>query len=426
MAHLRERKEAGCSLGAAGLLAVDPGGRHEPQQEDSEPTVAADTALLEPFYLGMVRVALVLGWVSAMVVAAGTVLPHLHHRHMFHGPILALAVAAAAGNSVLALLPWRRWLGTRRAAGVLTAWAAAVVAVVTGLVYAGGGWASDFYLLYFLVIPFLAATEPLRRQLVLYASVLAGYLVAVLAVPGPSRVGLVAVRLTVLASACAVGTFLAQAVHRTTAARARAEEAARMERLLATEAHHRIKNNLQLVADLLILEADRTHPDPSAVVEETLSRIQSVAAVHQSLAQRPAGQVALRPVIERIAGLVGDRLGRVVRMDGDDVTLNGRAATWTALVANELVVNALRHGEGEVNVTVTLQPGPAGAFAQLAVEDWGQGPAGAAPGLGLSLVRRLVEEGLTGVITSGMDGARYRVEIRFPIVEEEPHAGAHR
>src|SRR5438309_730743 len=360
MAHLRERRKAGCSQGAAGLVTVDPGGRREPQQEDSNSTVAADTALLEPFYLGMVRVALALGWVSAIVVAAGTVLPHLHHRHMFHGPILALAVAAAAGNSVLALLPWRRWLGTRRAAGVLTAWASAVVAVVTGLVYAGGGWASDFYLLYFLVIPFLAATEPVRRQLVLYAFVLAGYLAAVLAVPGPPPAGLVVVRLSVLASACAVGAFLAQAVHRTTAARARAEEAARMERLLATEAHHRIKNNLQLVADLLILEADRAHPDPSAVVEETLSRIQSVAAVHQSLAQRSAGQVALRPVIERIAGLVGDRLGRVVRVGGDDVTLNGRAATWTALVANELVVNALRHGEGEVTVTVTLELGPDG------------------------------------------------------------------
>ncbi|MDQ1493300.1 MAG: two-component system, sensor histidine kinase PdtaS [Actinomycetota bacterium] len=405
-------------------MTVDPGGLREPQQEDSNSTLAADTALLEPFYLGMVRVALVLGWVSAIVVAAGTVLPHLHHRHMFHGPILALAVAAAAGNSVLALLPWRRWLGTRRAAGVLTAWASAVVAVVTGLVYAGGGWASDFYLLYFLVIPFLAATEPVRRQRVLYAFILAGYLAAVLAVPGPSPAGLVVVRLSVLAAACAVGAFLARAVHRTTAARARAEETARMERLLATEAHHRIKNNLQLVADLLILEADRAHADPSAVVEETLSRIQSVAAVHQSLAQRSAGRVALRPVIERIAGLVGERLGRVVRVAGDDVTLNGRAATWTALVANELVVNALRHGEGEVTVTLAL--GPAGDHAELAVEDGGPGPTGANPGLGLSLVRRLVEEGLTGVMTSGMDGGRYRVEIQFPIAEEETYAGAHR
>ena len=406
-------------------MTGNPDDRLESQQDVATPTVPVDLALLEPFYLGMVRMALVLGWVSALVVAAGTDLPHLHHGHMFHGPILALAVAAAVGNSVLALVPWARWLGTRRAAGALTVWAAAVVAVVTGLVYAGGGWTSDFYLLYFLVIPFVAATEPLRRQVVLYLLVIVGYLVAMSAVPGRPPAGLVTVRLTVLASACAVGTFLARAVHRTTAARAQAEGAARLERLLATEAHHRIKNNLQLVADLLVLEADRPHRDPAAVVDETLSRIQSVAAVHQSLAQRSAGRVALRPVLEQIAALVGDRLGRRVAVTGDDVTLDGRAATWTALVANELVVNALRHGEGQV--TVRIDHGPSDQGAALVVADAGPGPAGAAPGLGLSLVTRLVEEGLGGTMTSGQVNGRYRVEVRFPIAdEEEIRASAHR
>jgi two-component sensor histidine kinase len=424
MTRLRERKKAGRSPGAAGLVTGNPDGRLEPQQDVSISNLAQGAALLEPFYLGMVRMALVLGWVSALVVAAGTALPHLHHGHMFHGPILAIAVAAAAGNSVLALVPWRRWLGTRRAAGALTVWAAAVVAVVTGLVYAGGGWTSDFYLLYFLVIPFVAATEPLRRQVALYVFVLSGYLAAISAVPGRAPAGVVLVRLTVLVSACAVGTFLARAVHRTTADQARAEAAARLERLLATEAHHRIKNNLQLVADLLVLEADRPGRDAAALVDETLSRIQSVAAVHQSLAQRPAGRVALGPVLDRIAGLVGDRLGRRVAVTGDEVTLDGRAATWTALVANELVVNALRHGEGEV--TVSLSKADGGRQAILVVADDGPGPAGAAPGLGLSLVTRLVE-GLSGTVTGRHVEGRYGVEIRFPVgAEEAGHASAHR
>src|SRR5690348_1171891 len=111
MARLHERKNAGRSPGAAGVVTGNPDD-HRESQDDSDLTVANDAALLEPFYLGMVRVALTLGWVSAVVVAAGTLLPHLHHGHMLHGPILVLAVAAAAGNSVLALMPWRRWLGT--------------------------------------------------------------------------------------------------------------------------------------------------------------------------------------------------------------------------------------------------------------------------------------------------------------------------
>ena len=407
-------------------MTVDPGGRREPQQDDYlHSTLPGGARVLEPFHLGMVRVALALGFVSAAVVAAGTVLPHLHHGHMFHGPILLLALAAAAGNGVLALLPWRRWVGTARAARLLTAWATAVVVVVAGLVYAGGGWTSDYYLLYFLVIPFVAVTEPVARQLLLYALVLVGYLAAVVAVPGDPLAGTIAVRVGVLGAACAVGTFLARALHRSAVGRVRAEEAVRMERLLTTEAHHRIKNNLQLVADLLILEADRGRDNPAMVVEETLSRIQSVAAVHQSLAQRSAGRVALRPVIERIAGLVGDRLGRRVHVDGGDVTLSGPAATWTALVANELVVNALRHGRGDV--TISLDARACGEEAELVVEDGGSGPAGAVPGLGLALVGRLVEDGLRGTVASRIQDGRYRVEVRFPVREEvAERAGAHR
>ncbi len=426
MAHLRKREQAGRSGGATGLVTVNPGGRREPQQDDYlGSTVAAGAGVLEPFHLGMVRMALALGFVSAAVVAAGTMLPHLHHGRMFHGPILFLALAAAAGNAVLTLLPWRRWVGTARAARLLTAWAAAVVLMVAGLVYAGGGWTSDYYLLYFLVIPFVAAIETVPRQIVLYALVLGGYLVAVLGVPGDPLAGVIVVRLGVIAAACAVGTLLARALHRTTVGRVRAEEAARMERLLTTEAHHRIKNNLQLVADLLILEADRAPDEPSVVVEETLSRIQSVAAVHQSLAQRPAGRVALRPVIERIAGLVGDRLGRRVEVHGDDVTLSGPAATWTALVANELVVNALRHGRGDV--TISLAARADGEEAELVVEDGGPGPASAAPGLGLALVGRIVEDGLRGTVARRVQDGRYRVEVRFPVTKEvADRAGAHR
>jgi two-component sensor histidine kinase len=419
-----ERKEAGRPERATGLVTVDPGGRREPQG-DSVPNIAAGNDFLEPFYLGMVRVALVLGWLSAVVVVAGIAFPHLHPGDMRHGPLVVIAVAAAVGNGALSVLPWTRWLGTGRAADVLTAWAAAVVLVVSALVHAAGGWTSDYYLLYFLVIPFVAATETRARQRVLYGLIVGGYLVAVLAVPAQPLLGTVVVRLVVLAAACAVGSFLAEVVHRTTEARARAEETARTERLLATEAHHRIKNNLQLIADLLILEADRERSDSRAVVAETLSRIQSLAAVHQSLAQRSAGRVGLRPVIERIAGLVGDRLGRAVRVAGDDVTLSGRAATWTALVANELIVNALRHGAGDVIVEVRAEPDETEAV--LVVEDGGVGPGAAPPGLGLALVLRIVHDGLAGTVATHVSDRRYRVEVRFPIVEEvDAYAGAHR
>ena len=61
------------------------------------------------------------------------------------------------------------------------------------------------------------------------------------------------------------------------------------------------------------------------------------------------------------------------------------------------------------------------------LEDAGSGPGKATPGLGLSLVARLVEEGLGGTVTSGQLGGRYRVEVRFPVEEREGvRAGADR
>lgn len=378
-----------------------------------EDMIATESDLMAPLHLVMVRVALTLGWVSAAVVLVGALSPSWHAAAVDHMLILALVSTAASVNGALGLMPWRRWVGTPRAGQVLALWAAAVVVLVSVFVHLGGRWADDYFLLYFLAVPFVAATEPLARQVVLYVMALVGYLVAVITAPGPHSGTALVIRLVVLAGACGLGGVLAQAITESTRARAKAEASARLERLLALEAHHRIKNNLQLIADLLSMEAGKADSQLGPVVDETLSRIQSVAAVHQSLAVAGEGKVALRPVVERIVALLADRLGgpRQVRVVGDAGTeLPGRRATWTALVVNELVTNALRHGEGAVTVALHDR----GEAAALAVSDEGAGPGDARPGLGLALVGRLVQEGLGGMITSRAAPGRWEVLVSFP------------
>lgn len=390
-----------------------------------DPMIATEADLLAPLRLVMVRVALTLGWVSAAVVLVGALSPSWHAAPVDHVLILTLVATAAAVNGAVGLMPWRRWVGTPRAGQVLAVWAAAVVGLVSVFVHLGGRWADDYYLLYFLVIPFVAATEPLARQGVLYAMALASYPAAVLSSPGPhSRTGLV-IRLVVLAGACGLGGVLAQAISQSTRARAKAEASARLERLLALEAHHRIKNNLQLIADLLSMEAGKAGSQLVPVVDETLSRIQSVAAVHQALADSGEGKIALRPVVDRIVALLADRLGgdRQVRVVGDAAAeLPGRRAIWAALVVNELVTNALRHGQG----TVTVALHDRGEAAVLAVSDEGAGPGDAGPGLGLALVGRLVEEGLggTSAARAGPGGWEFLVSLPGGGGEGDPWEGA--
>lgn len=390
-------------------------------------TLAPDAAPLQTFRLRMVRLAILLGWASVAVVFAGLVLPHPPLRPTFSQAIWILAGAAAAANGALALLPWERLVGRRPGEAVLTAWGTALVLLVAALTFLEGGWTSDSYLLYFLVLPFVATTEGRRRQVALYALALGGYVLAVsLADSRPPPGGLV-VRLGVLVGACGVATVLAQIVTETALSRARAEHEARMERLLADEAHHRIKNNLQLVADLLTMEAGKAGSQLGVVVDETLSRIQSVAAVHQSLAHHAVGRIDLRPVIERIVTLLADRLGggRAVKVRGDDTELEGERATWTALVVNELVTNALRHGQGAVTVEFARNRG----LLELYVTDEGPGPQSAEHGLGFALIHRLVEDGMGGQVNTDVTGTGggWRVQVSVPLNGEEmPRARADR
>lgn len=362
--------------------------------------------------LRVVRVAIALGWVSVAVVVAATLLADGDPPMASEPAVWALAAAAAIGNTLLARLPWRRLVGRPLGERLLGAWALCLVALVAGLTVAGGGWRSEFYLLAFLVVPFVALTEPRRQQVGLYALLLVTYLAAVLPDAPPA---VVAARLGVLAGASVLAAVVAETLEGLARARAKADSEARVERLLADEAHHRIKNNLQLVGDLLELEASKADGSLGTVVEETLSRIGSVAAVHSALARRGEGRVTLRPVIERVVALLAGRLGsgRSVRVEADDTELAGDRATWTALVVNELVTNALRHGRGAVTVRIARTPDG----LRLTVADEGPGPGDAADGLGTALVQRLVEEGMYGRVDRACGAAGFEVAVSLPFEE---------
>jgi two-component sensor histidine kinase len=384
-------------------------------------TVARPPGPLNAIRLRVVRVAIALGWISVGVVIAGSLLPPPSAPQP---AVWALVSSAAAANLVLARLPWARLVPHRIGEAILTTWAAALVLLVATLTYAGGGWTSEFWLLYFLVIPFIAITEPRRQQAALGALVLVVYLAAVVLAPVPVPPSGLAVRLGVLSGAFVMAGVIAQILIDNALSRAEAESEARIERVLADEAHHRIKNNLQLVADLLTLEAGKAGSELDLVVDTTVSRIQSVAAVHQSLARRGEGRVTLLPVIERIVSLLAERLaeGRCVRVRGDDVELPSDQATWTALVVGELVTNALRHGRGTVDVTVVGNDGR----LELDIADQGNGPDGDGQGLGSALVHRLVEEGMRGTIQTRRSAGGWEVHIVIPLSEEMADARAHR
>jgi two-component sensor histidine kinase len=210
-------------------------------------------------------------------------------------------------------------------------------------------------------------------------------------------------RLGLVAAAVAVALLLTRAIRRESAAHRTAAERAELERTLAREANHRIKNDLQTAADLLLL----ARPDGAdgAPFDETASRIRSIATVHRLLTEsedRVDGGALLRSIT---AGAPV-----AVTVDAAPLRLDAAMAQKLGIVANELVTNAFRHGAPPI--VVRLDAGPR---ARLRVDDAGCGT-DRPSGFGLALVKRMVEQGLDGQFELGeLPGGGTRAEVVFPV-----------
>jgi two-component sensor histidine kinase len=189
-----------------------------------------------------------------------------------------------------------------------------------------------------------------------------------------------------------------------------------MRGVLAQEIHHRVKNNLQTVASLLRLQARAEGViDPQKALEDSVSRILAIAAVHELLTERRDDDVDLADLLGRlratlVQGVQGVADGRAVDEQLEPLTLAGDRATALALVFSELLGNALEHGGGRVQVDLHRRNGD----VVLAISDDGPGIGEEVhDGTGLSIVRALVRDELRGTLEL-TGGSGTRAEVRFP------------
>jgi two-component sensor histidine kinase/putative methionine-R-sulfoxide reductase with GAF domain len=186
-----------------------------------------------------------------------------------------------------------------------------------------------------------------------------------------------------------------------------------MRAVLAQEIHHRVKNNLQTVASLLRLQARSPGEiDARKALEDSVSRILAIAAVHEALTERRDEEVDLADLLDRLRAMLVQGVGaeREVATELEPVLLAGHRATALALVFSELLGNALEHGGTHVRVELR---GENGGDVLLAVADDGPGIAETATGTGLSIVRALVRDELRGTLELRAN-AGTRAEVRFP------------
>ena len=172
------------------------------------------------------------------------------------------------------------------------------------------------------------------------------------------------------------------------------------------EVHHRVKNNLQTVGALLRLQSRRVKADEAReALAEAGRRVSAIAAVHEILAQEPGDSVDFDDVIDRLLQLArdlapahatGDAAPEITRAGGAG-TIPTDVAGPLAMAVSEVVQNALEHAHAR---TITVRPARWDHRIVVHVVDDGIGiDAGTAEGLGLQIVRMLVEEDLRGTVT---------------------------
>jgi PAS domain S-box-containing protein len=196
-------------------------------------------------------------------------------------------------------------------------------------------------------------------------------------------------------------------------------ELARQQRdTLVREVHHRIKNHLQGLAGLL--RQHMAHQALRPVLEEVVAQINAISIVH-GLQGREKGDTSLRNLAAEIAAFLGSITGSRIDLDcpphGCLWAVAEAEAVPLALVLNELLTNALRHGTDKAQVSLSLECD--GSRARLIIRNPGCLDAGVdfargrGFGTGLGLIRSLLPQ--QGVILELENAEESWVEARLEL-----------
>ena len=200
--------------------------------------------------------------------------------------------------------------------------------------------------------------------------------------------------------------------------------------LLLKEVHHRVKNNLHIISNLLDLQSDQiTDELLLSVFTDSQNRIQAMALVHEQLYQAQDldkvefGDYVYR-LINNLTFSYGDRMRSIHPVvDAEPTLINIETAIPCGLLLNELVTNSFKHAfpegeEGEVHIQLYRD-----SDQKLNLKIWDNG-VGLPPelewqnstSLGLKLVKILAKQ-LKAVISFDSLGAGKGTSVRITFSE---------
>lgn len=212
-------------------------------------------------------------------------------------------------------------------------------------------------------------------------------------------------------------------------ARRQIETALAEKTVLLQEVHHRVKNNLQIIASLLRLQARQSDAATQRALQDSQNRVMAMALTHQLLYERKDfSALEFGPYLQRLCGALRDAQGPsptrqslVVDAPAEGLRIELNQAVPLALCTNELVTNALKHAfpgqrRGKIRVVAAARDGG----IDLHVSDDGVGlPHQVLPesgdSLGFSLVKLLTAQIGAGFEHDSRPGhTEFRIHLPAP------------
>lgn len=221
-----------------------------------------------------------------------------------------------------------------------------------------------------------------------------------------------------------------------TQAEARREQDLHDKEVLLREVHHRVKNNLQMIASMMNMQSRAVHtPEAKRVLRGLQRRVQGLAAIHRTLYTTPdmttvdVASLADEMVREvtSMAG-AGTNSVKIVR-DLQPMQLYPDQAVPLSMVLSEMLTNAVKYigapEQGPAEIQICLAQADDGEIS-LSVENtkgiaMTDADPGDSTGIGSRLMRAFVVqlEGQQEVIE---EEDRYRITVRFQPSEFSPDA----
>ncbi|WP_417210680.1 sensor histidine kinase [Antarctobacter sp.] len=206
----------------------------------------------------------------------------------------------------------------------------------------------------------------------------------------------------------------------------RREQDLKDKEVLLREVHHRVKNNLQLIASIMNMQARELETEEAKhVVSELQRRVRGMAVLHRALYNTPTSTTVdaaalVRAVVRDVQDLVGPKMAPEIDTVLEQIALYPDQAIplslFVAETLNNTITQACRRDTGNrigVNLTAADDGDICLIIDSPPMTDTGTAPAERLDGMGRKMITAFLLQ-MGGTMETSTEKGRYRTMVRFP------------